>query len=114
MHAWADHPTSTWLSRDVDRGRRGVRERDQSAVRDGEEVAWTGQGFRSGELVSLFWDGHYRAYVTTLPDGTWSVEWYDHQHAPPSEHNVRPRPGLHLVNAVGDRGDRAWCWLTVR
>lgn len=85
-----------------------------TVLRDGEEVVWTGRGFRPGETVYLSWDGLYRVYVTALPDGTWSLEWYDHQHAPASGHNLRPLPGLHRFSAVGNRGDHAWCRLAVR
>ena len=52
--------------------------------------------------------------MNALADGTWSLEWYDHQRAAPSGHNLRPTPGLHLFTAVGNQGDYAWYRLSVR
>ncbi len=70
----------------------------------GEEVVWAGAGFRPNEAVSLHWDGTDHGYVTALPDGTWSLEWYDHQQRAVSAHNIRPAPGTYVLRACDARG----------
>jgi hypothetical protein len=92
----------------------GTRQSDQTAWRAGEEVVWTGSGFQPGETVSLFWDGRYRAYLTVLPEGIWSVEWYNHPGDPIGPHNLHPSAGVHGFAAVGGRGDHVALRLVVR
>lgn len=74
----------------------------------GTEMVLTGRGFQPGETVSLSWDGTYRSYVTALPGGTWSIQWYFHPKDPTGPHNTHAALGPHTVKAVGSRGDYAW------
>jgi Papain family cysteine protease len=93
--------------------RDGTPQSRTAVLADGEEVALAGTGFGPNDVVSLYWDGVDRGYVTTLPDGTWSLEWYDHQQSPISAHNIRPTPGKHILEAREDGGTRATISLTV-
>jgi C1A family cysteine protease len=82
----------------------GVPKHHSSTLANGEEVVWSATGFRPNEVVSLFWDGAYRGYVTALRDGTWSLEWYDHKADPIGAHNLHPAPGTHTLQAQGSGG----------
>jgi hypothetical protein len=92
--------------------RHGTPQPKASTLSDGEEVVWTATGFRPGESVALSWDGQYTGYLTALWDGTWSIEWYNHHHSPPTAHNHLQAPGVHRFAARGDTGRTASLTLT--
>lgn len=85
----------------------GIPVTNTTILHNGQEIAFSGKGFKPGEIVRLYWDGRYKSYVETWKDGTFQIEFYDHWFNGTGPHNRHAIPGKHTFRAVGESGDSA-------